>query len=97
MLADPSSDHRDSAYSSYPHGKMIGHSVRFGNYRYSEWYDQKTGQPSADSPPGVLTDLVADPGEVTNVAAESDHSEALKKGKALLQKRVAAALIVAGE
>ena len=92
MLAAPSSDHRDSAYSSYPHGKMIGHSVRFGSYRYTEWFDHKTGKPSADSPPGVLTDLVADPGEITNVADESAHAKALDKGKALLQQRIAAAV-----
>ncbi len=79
---------RDSAYSSYPHGKMIGHSIRFGRYRYTEWKDRKTGAGSER----VLTDLVADPGEETNLRDDPAHANALKRGGEMLAERVVKAL-----
>jgi len=79
---------RDSAYSSYPHGKMIGQSIRFGDYRYTEWKDQRTGQGSQR----VLTDLAADPGEETNLIDDPAHAAVLERGHHMLTDRIAKAL-----
>ncbi len=79
---------RDSAYSSYPHGKFIGHSIRFGKYRYTEWADRKTGKGNGR----VLTDLVADPGEETNLVDDPAHTGPLKRGHKMLNERIDAAL-----
>ncbi|MEK9773563.1 MAG: sulfatase, partial [Opitutae bacterium] len=37
LLEEPESGHRLDAYSSYPAHKVMGHSIRFKNYRYTEW------------------------------------------------------------
>ena len=66
----------------------MGHSIRFGNYRYTEWRP-KFDQPASAA---VLTDLVADPGEVTNVIASQEHSKALIKARRLLDERIRSAL-----
>ncbi|MCG8602972.1 MAG: sulfatase [Verrucomicrobiales bacterium] len=88
LLSDPDADHRTSAYSSYPHAQVTGHSIRAGKYRYTEWYRKKEKKPEAF----VLTDLAADPGEETNVATEPEHAEALDRLKRELRKRMAEAL-----
>ena len=86
LLSDLSGEHRTSAYSSYPHVKIMGHSIRMGAYRYTEWNDQK-GNVFAS----VLTDLVVDPGEESNLVRSEHHTEDLAKEKAELARRNAAA------
>ncbi len=82
------SKHRDSAYSSYPHGKAMGHSIRMGQYRYTEWYRKSAVKLEAS----VLTDLVQDPGEETNVIEDPERVEDLKKARDELRRRVREAL-----
>ena len=88
VLEDPKVSHRVSAYSSYPHTghgqRLIGHSIRTDQYRYTEWWSEKTDQ-VYDS---VLTDLQADPKEVTAV---KDDGSIKPKFSRILQKRVHAA------
>ncbi|MDF1659406.1 MAG: sulfatase [Verrucomicrobiales bacterium] len=86
LLSDLSGEHRSSAYSSYPHGKTMGHSIRMGDYRYTEWNDQK-GKKTAK----VLTDLVVDPGEESNLIRSENHTADLARARAELRKRVAEA------
>ncbi len=86
LLDDLSGEHRPSAYSSYPHGKTMGHSIRIGACRYTEWNDQ-TGKKTAM----VLTDLVVDPGEESNLINSENHIEDLAKARAELKRRVAEA------
>ncbi|MFT5127059.1 MAG: iduronate 2-sulfatase, partial [Rhodothermales bacterium] len=75
LLDDPETGHRRTAYSSYPAHNTIGHSIRFSKYRYTEWrLNEDTDKVSHR----VLTDLAADPGEVTNVIDDPAHSEALQ-------------------
>lgn len=87
LLDQPGAEHRESAYSSYPHGKNIGHSIRYGDYRYTEWYEKGNPKPVAR----VLTDLVADPGETTNSIDDPTHETSVKKARNILRKRIAAA------
>ena len=84
LFDDTKAVHRKSAYSSYPARKEIGHSIRFDNYRYTEWRPKNGGSATA----AVLTDLAADPGEVTNVIDSADHSKALEQAKRILKERV---------
>jgi len=90
VLRDPSAAHRESAYSSYPHGRgrgqagVMGHSIRTGQYRYTEWWGNDTDEPVA----AILTDIASDPGEVTAVSGEQPLKQQLS---AQLKSRVLAA------
>ena len=71
-LKDPSARHRQYAYSSYPHYNpkikkgVVGHSIRNDRIRYTEWWARGTDEIVAR----VATDLIADPGETTNILPE---------------------------
>lgn len=83
LLSDPESGHRLDAYSTYPAGNLLGHSLRYQNYRYTEWRDE-SGTVKAK----VLTDLKADPGEVTNVIDNPKYADAFNRGAERLEKRI---------
>jgi len=83
LLTEPESGHRYDAYSSYPAHKMLGHSLRFGNYRYTEWRDDDEKVKAR-----VLTHLKNDPGEVTNIIDDPKHAEALVRAESRLALRI---------
>ena len=87
LLSDPDSGHRLDAYSSYLHNNntVLGHSIRFKNFRYTEWRDVASSQIVKE---GVLTDLVVDPGEETNLSKNENHSETLAYAKERLALRI---------
>lgn len=98
LLKDPTADHRETAYSSYPTGaflptkagvgkrkKLIGHSIRMGNFRYTEWFENEAERKSIGK--RVLTNLVADPGETQNLVEQDEHAETLNKAQKLLRQR----------
>ena len=87
LIKDPEVGHRYDAYSSYPAYESTGHSIRFKNYRYTEWRDIH-GVVKAN----VLTDLTADPGEETNVKDSKSYVAALAYAKERLQVRINQAL-----
>ncbi len=73
VLQDPSTAHREFAYSSYPrrpNDDIVGHSIRDVRYRYTEWWDAETGEVLAR----VATDLVDDPGETTNALLGNEEA-----------------------
>ncbi|MCA9249242.1 MAG: sulfatase [Planctomycetales bacterium] len=84
LLSDGTASHRESAYSSYPHGPVVGHSIRTERYRYTQWWEAKTDK-VVDS---VLTDITADPGETTAIEKYEDLKSKLS---AQLRNRVLAA------
>jgi len=75
VMRDPGASHREFAYSSYPHGDVVGHSIRTPRHRYTEWW-KKDGDRVVES---VLTELVQDPGETTAVEGEEGLKEELSK------------------
>jgi iduronate 2-sulfatase len=81
VLKNPSAEHRDSAYSSYPHGSRVGHSIRTAQYRYTEWWDKKTGM-VLDA---ILTNIETDPGETTAVSGQTKLKAEMS---AMLKQRV---------
>ena len=88
LLEDPKAKHRESAYSSYPHragreiGPVIGHSIRAGAFRYTEWW--KAG--SDEVVTAVATNLQLGDGETSNLLPEEKNvGEMLSK---MLKQRV---------
>lgn len=88
VLKDPNAKHRDYAYSSYPHTNsdtkkpVVGHSIRNGSYRYTEWWEKDSDKVMAR----VATNIHADPGETTNLLPEED--DLAKRLSADLRNRV---------
>ena len=76
LLAKPDEQHRLEAYSSYPVLAKIGHSIRFKNFRFTEWRDKK-----AQVVTQVLTDLKSDPGEESNVIYDQNYAHDLAYAK----------------
>ncbi|MDG2012547.1 MAG: glycoside hydrolase family 30 beta sandwich domain-containing protein, partial [Pirellulaceae bacterium] len=83
LLTDPQAGHRVDAYSSYPAGKLLGHSLRLGDFRYTEWRNND-GATTAR----VLTDLKADPGEETNVLDDPAYREIATRAAERLEIRI---------
>lgn len=87
LFTDPEAEHRETAYSSYPHGagakakRVIGHSIRTKQYRYTEWWEVGTDR-VVDS---ILTDIEADSGETTALTDRTGLQQRLSK---LLAERV---------
>jgi arylsulfatase A-like enzyme len=76
VLKDPNAAHRAMAYSSYPHGRNIGHSIRTAHYRYTEWWEKGSDKVVATA----LTNLAEDPGETTSaLPAKQDFAKSLSK------------------
>jgi arylsulfatase A-like enzyme len=82
VLSDPAASHRESAYSSYAHGRRVGHSIRTDRYRYTEWWEGSDKRVAS-----VLTDIAADPGELTAITSDKELRDKLA---AQLEKRVLA-------
>ncbi|HBE71696.1 MAG TPA: iduronate-2-sulfatase, partial [Planctomycetaceae bacterium] len=63
VLTSPDVEHRICAYSSYPHTyqkrRVVGHSIRTQQHRFTQWWDAKTDEVVDE----IATDLIADPGE----------------------------------
>ena len=91
LLKDPTAKHRDTAYSSYPFSRdKIGHSIRTGDFRFTEWFNREEDGKSVG--PRVLTNLVSDPGETKNLIDDPEHAETVEKAKRLLRQRIRAAI-----
>jgi arylsulfatase A-like enzyme len=87
VLDAPDRPWKKAAFSQYPRGKVMGHSIRTDRYRYTEWAER--GQP----PVGVeLYDHHADPGENANLAARPEHQDLVARLRAQLRAGWRAAL-----
>ena len=87
LLSNPEAGHRLDAYSSYPTYKNIGHSIRFKNFRYTEWHDKDKNTVAQ-----VLTNLEADPGEVTNCMDDPNCADDLSYAQERLNLRASQAI-----
>ncbi len=84
LLDEPSAKDRRPAFTfRLAAPPRLGRSVRTDRYRFTEWPDGSR----------ELYDLVADPGEGTNLAAATLHAAAAANLKTLLDKGFAAALV----
>ncbi len=44
LLKNPVRPWKSAAFSQYPRGKVMGYSIRSGQWRYTEWIERKTGK-----------------------------------------------------
>jgi iduronate 2-sulfatase len=80
LFDDPNRPWKSAAFSQYPRGKVMGHSMRTDRYRYTEWAEP--GKP----PVGVeLYDHKTDPGENVNVATRPENAELASQLRGQLQ------------
>ncbi len=77
LLRDPNAGWEHPAFTVAKNGPLFGKSVRTERWRYTEWDDGKNG--------AVLFDHDADPHEMTNLAADPKHAEAVAQLKAMLK------------
>ena len=71
LFENPVRPWKKAAFSQYPRGKVMGHSMRTDRYRYTEWRPSAGGQPVAVE----LYDHVTDPQENVNLAGRPEYKE----------------------
>lgn len=76
-LDDPSKSVKEAAFTQIRRGNFDGYSVRTAHWRYTLWDEGRQGE--------QLYDMQADPGEMTNLAADPRYAETVAKLKAELQ------------
>lgn len=89
LLESPDAEHRPYALSQYLHREGAlrrGYSIRTAQYRYTEWYNEKTGAFIN----ACLSDLQADPGEQHNIIQDPVHAEGLAQCKYYMQEAIKA-------
>ena len=90
QLISPAADPNQTALSQYPRGKVMGYSLRSGDWRYTEWLDQTSGQVASKElyryqPSGSLDRL--DAVETRNLVHDSENAERVRQlSKRLHQK-----------
>jgi iduronate 2-sulfatase len=70
VLNDPGRPWKTAAFSQYPRGKVMGHSIRTDRYRYTEW-----AEPDKEPVGLELYDHQADPAENVNLAGRPEQKE----------------------
>ena len=71
LLGNPDQPWKKAAFSQYPHGQLMGYTMRTDRHRYTEWRNLKTQAVKARE----LYDHRSDPGENKNIAAEPGNAE----------------------
>lgn len=74
VMNAPDRPRKGAAFSQYPRGKAMGHSMRTDRFRYTEWAEP--GKPAI----GVeLYDHQKDPNENVNLAGRPEHKELIEQ------------------
>ena len=81
LLNDPSRPWKSAAFSQYPRGKMMGHTMRTEHHRYTEWRPLTGGEVVARE----LYDHREDPEETVNLAKDPKSADRLDDFAARLQ------------
>lgn len=81
LLDDPQRSWKKAAFSQYPHGKVMGYSMRTERFRYTEWQDRQSGNVMARE----LYDQEKDPHENVNVAAEPQYEQGIQRLSRMLE------------
>jgi iduronate 2-sulfatase len=81
LLEDPQRPWKQAAFSQYPRGgNLMGHTLRCGDYRYTEWIHRKTGQVAARE----LYDHRQGPVASKNLADDPSYAETVERLSQLL-------------
>ena len=78
LLEKPNEKWDKPAYSVVQYQDKIGKSVRYQNWHYAEWEEGKSG--------AMLTDIVADPHEMKNLANDAKYARVVSEMKKLLRE-----------
>lgn len=70
VMRNPDRPFKTAAFSQYPRGKVMGHSVRTDRYRYTEW-----AEPGHQPEAVELYDHLEDPDENVNLAARPENRQ----------------------
>ncbi|MEN9358621.1 MAG: hypothetical protein RL095_156 [Verrucomicrobiota bacterium] len=81
VLQNPLLPWKQAAFSQYPRGKLMGYTLRCGQWRYTEWIDPASQTVAARE----LYDHQKGPVASKNLAEEPDCAETVKRLSALLQ------------
>jgi arylsulfatase A-like enzyme len=88
LLEDPARQWKKAAFSQYPRGKVMGHSMRTRRFRYTEWRARKTNKVMARE----LYDHEKDPQENVNAVAEPEYKQDVRRLTRMLRQGWRAAL-----
>ncbi|TZF85623.1 sulfatase (plasmid) [Pedobacter sp. BS3] len=94
LLLDNNIPWKEAALSQYPRegGKIMGHSMRTEDYRYTEWIRVANGAIVGRE----LYDHKVDPGENVNVAGDKNYKSTVEELSVLLNKRWEASVTPGG-
>jgi len=82
LLDDPQRPWKKAAFSQYPRGKIMGHTMRTERFRYTEWRDRKTNELMARE----LYDHEKDPQENVNAVDQPEYEKDIERlGRMLAQ------------
>lgn len=76
LFDDPAAAWDDRAFSQYPRGEKMGHSLRTPRYRYTAWVSRKEGSDAAPLAE-ELYDYSVDPGETRSLVSDADYQGVL--------------------
>lgn len=82
VLNDPETTWKKAAFSQFPRGPVMGHSMRTDRLRFTQWKHQKTGKIMALE----LYDQLNDPDNNVNLANREEHAEVVEELTAQLEK-----------
>ena len=80
VMNDPNRAWKKAAFSQYPRGKVMGHSMRTDRYRYTEW-----AEPDKEPDARELYDHLKDPDENVNLANLPENRELVAEMSKMLQ------------
>ena len=88
LLDDPERPWKKAAFSQYPRGKIMGHTMRTERFRYTEWRDRKTNELMARE----LYDHEKDPQENINAVDQPEYERDIRRLAGMLKGGWRAAL-----
>lgn len=88
LLEDPERPWKKAAFSQYPRGRVMGHSMRTKRFRYTEWQNTGTKKIMARE----LYDHEKDPHENVNAAADPTYKQDVQRLSEMLKQGWRAAL-----
>ena len=80
LLARSNGAWKTAAFSQYPRGRVMGHTMKTARHRYTEWQDRRSGAIRARE----LYDHDADAAENANVADSAEYADTVARLSSLL-------------
>jgi len=88
LVGNPQRPWKKAAFSQYPRGKIMGHTMRTERFRYTEWRNRKTNELMARE----LYDHEKDPQENINAVDQPQYERDIRRLEGMLKRGWRAAL-----